>query len=152
MTRRMIGAVLTVLVALTATAGAQVDLPALRARATAGDADAQFFLGAMHASGEGVAKDDAQAAAWYRKAADQGDARAQFSLGWMYSLGQGVPKDVAAALMWCGLAAIRATGKDQKTYAAGRDFIARTSTADQVAEAQRLVKAWQVAFETRRNR
>ena len=38
------------------------------------------------------AQDHAQAALWYRKAADQGMARAQFVLGAMYYSGNGVKK------------------------------------------------------------
>ena len=40
-------------------------------------------------SGRGVPQDRAQAAAWYRKAAEQGDAKAQFNLGLMYRYGPG---------------------------------------------------------------
>ena len=39
----------------------------------------------MYGDGRGVAQDDAQAVAWYRKAAEQGDAAAQNNLGWMTS-------------------------------------------------------------------
>ena len=46
-----------------------------------GHALAQFALGFMYDSGEGVPQDHAQAAIWYRKAAEQGDAKAQNNLG-----------------------------------------------------------------------
>jgi len=58
------------------------------ARAERGDADAQFDLGRMYYEGRGVVKDDAQAVAWYRKAAAQGLADAQNSLGLMYEDGK----------------------------------------------------------------
>jgi uncharacterized protein len=54
----------------------------------------------MYEHGRGVAKDDAQAVAWYRKAADQGDADAQNNLGLMYANGRGVAKDDAQAVAW----------------------------------------------------
>ena len=54
----------------------------------------------MYANGRGVAKDDAQAVAWYRKAADQGLAHAQDNLGRMYANGRGVAKDDAQAVAW----------------------------------------------------
>ena len=38
---------------------------------------AQFILGSLYEYGTGVPKDTAQAAAWYRKAADQGHANAK---------------------------------------------------------------------------
>ncbi|MBS0647807.1 MAG: sel1 repeat family protein, partial [Verrucomicrobia bacterium] len=43
--------------------------------------------------GQGVAKDEKEAAKWYQKAADQGHAKAQFGLGFCYKKGQGVAKD-----------------------------------------------------------
>ena len=46
-----------------------------------GYADAQFNLGVMYATGEGVPKDDVEAGKWYRKTAEQGYARAQCNLG-----------------------------------------------------------------------
>jgi hypothetical protein len=45
-----------------------------------------------------VTEDDAQAASWYRKAADQGSASGQNMLGMMYELGRGVPKDYGQAM------------------------------------------------------
>ncbi len=65
-----------------------------------GDASAQFNLGQMYANGQGVPKNEQQAAAWYRKAAEQGNADAQFNLGVMYRDGQGVPKDETQAVAW----------------------------------------------------
>lgn len=41
-----------------------------------GHSKAQFNVGLMYRSGRGVAADDQQAAAWYRKAAEQGDVDA----------------------------------------------------------------------------
>jgi len=60
-----------------------------------GDAEAQNILGAMYENGRGVPQDYAQAAAWYRKAAEQGLADAQYNLGVLYYSGQGVPQDYA---------------------------------------------------------
>lgn len=55
----------------------------------------QSLLGILYHNGQGVAQDYAQAAVWFRKAANQGDADAQSNLGSAYSNGQGVPQDVA---------------------------------------------------------
>ena len=60
--------------------------------AEAGDARAQYGLGLMYATGQGVPKSDVEAVKWYRLAADQGEANAQNNLGLMYVNGQGVPK------------------------------------------------------------
>ncbi len=45
-------------------------------------------------------KNYAEAAKWYRTAAEQGVASAAFSLGVMYDVGQGMPPDYAEALKW----------------------------------------------------
>ncbi|MCG3776408.1 MAG: Secretory immunoglobulin A-binding protein EsiB [Nitrospira sp.] len=45
-------------------------------------------------------QDYAQAAAWYRKAAEQGVAQTQCILGFSYAEGQGVPQDDAQAAAW----------------------------------------------------
>ena len=51
-------------------------------------------------SGTGVAKDEAEAVRWYRRAAEQDDANAQFNLGVCYYNGTGVAKDDAEAVHW----------------------------------------------------
>jgi len=57
-------------------------------------------MGVMHETGQGVAKDEREAEAWFRKAAEQWHAAAQFNLGAMYDKGQGVAKDERAAEAW----------------------------------------------------
>ena len=63
------------------------------------------MLGVMNARGEGVPQDYAEAARWYRKAAEQGQADAQFNLGVMYLKGEGVPQDPGEAGRWARMAA-----------------------------------------------
>ena len=46
----------------------------------------------MYANDQGVPKNYAEAAKWYRLAADQDNAKGQLLLGAMYVQGQGVPK------------------------------------------------------------
>ena len=79
--------------------------PALVAKAKAGDAEAQDQLGEMYYFGEGVPRDYAQAANWYRKAAEQGDADSQYRLGGLFHFGWGVPQDNAQAFAWMKKAA-----------------------------------------------
>jgi TPR repeat protein len=76
----------------------------LRGRADQGDADAAFSLGWIIESGAGTAKNDEEAARWYRKAADQAQAEAAHRLGVMYVDGRGVPKNPAEAVKWYRLA------------------------------------------------
>jgi hypothetical protein len=52
---------------------------------------AQFFLGFMYAEGEGVTKNEAEAASWYRKAAAKGHAGAQNNLSRMLGSNQAPP-------------------------------------------------------------
>jgi TPR repeat protein len=63
-----------------------------------GDPRAQTTLGLLYYRGsKDVPRDEAEAAKWFRLAAEHGDATAQFNLGVMYSEGQGVPQDHAKA-------------------------------------------------------
>ena len=65
-------------------------IPMLTAALMAPDAAAQSSQGSGGPDSQrGVPQDRAQAAAWYRKAAEQGDAKAQFNLGLMYRYGPG---------------------------------------------------------------
>ena len=77
----------------------------IRRQAEQGDADAQFNLGVMYDTGEGVPQDYGEALRWYRLAADQDHASAQVSLGFMYGNGEGVPQDYGEALRWYRLSA-----------------------------------------------
>jgi TPR repeat protein len=54
----------------------------------------------MYEQGQGVPQDAAEAARWYRKAAQQGHAEAQKILGDMYANGHGVARDAAEAARW----------------------------------------------------
>ena len=72
-----------------------------------GNGMAQYNLGIMFQRGQGVAKDDNQAAYWFRQVAEQGVDRAEFNLAEMYKKGQGVAKDDAQAFHWYKLAADR---------------------------------------------
>ena len=75
--------------------------PALLAKANAGDAAAQVQVGEIYAAGKGVAQDYAQAAAWYRKAAEKGDISGQIHLAVLYrDGGKHFPRDMAQAAAW----------------------------------------------------
>ena len=111
--------------------------------ALAGHAEAEYNLGIMHDEGLGIPQDHAEAAKWYRKAAEQGYARAQLDLGFMYSYGEGVPQDYVQAHMWFDLAASRFTpGSDRDKAVNNRESAAKSMTPAQIAEAQRLAQEW----------
>jgi hypothetical protein len=64
-----------------------------------GDAEAQYYVARIHATGmDNVPVDYARAAYWYEQAAAQGFSEAQQELGYLYELGLGVTKDELKAL------------------------------------------------------
>lgn len=73
---------------------------ALREFKAAGDNNirAIYMIGIMYEKGEGVPADPAEAAQWYRKAADKGDAAAQYRLGRFYEKGEGVAESREEAI------------------------------------------------------
>ena len=64
-------------------------------------------IGDRYRKGLGVARDDAEAGVWYRRAAQQGHAAAQNNLATLYETGQGVARDAAEAARWFRLAAVQ---------------------------------------------
>lgn len=68
--------------------------------AAAGDAQAMFSLGIMHAKGEAVPASKSEALKWYKKSAEAGNIRGMFNTGVMLFSGDGVLKDLNAAFNW----------------------------------------------------
>jgi hypothetical protein len=109
-----------------------------------GDAVAQFEIGRAFATGASRPEDLAEAARWYRLAADQGSARAQHDLAMLYTKGLGVPQDYVQAYVWFDLAATRfGEGRRHDQAAEMRDMMAAFLTPEQLAEAKRLSLAGQ---------
>ncbi len=75
-----------------------------------GDVNAQFNVGVILLNGMAGRRDTAQAALWFRRAAELGLAPAAGALGLLLVKGDGVPRDVAAGLRFL------------ETAAAGNDF------------------------------
>ena len=71
----------------------QKPIEEVKAKAEAGDAESEVELGRRYDKGEGVVKDHAEAAKWFRKAAEQNYAMAQYNLGVCYE--RGVAKNQA---------------------------------------------------------
>lgn len=90
---------------------------ALLAKANAGDATAQLSVGETYEKGEGEKPNYAQAAAWYRRAADQNSSEAQFRLAALYRDGRGVSRDIAEAANWYRKAAELGHVRAQATLA-----------------------------------
>jgi TPR repeat protein len=94
---RFVGFILLVFSALSVNAS---DFQSNLKAAEQGDAVAQYSLGVLYSTGEGVIKNDKKAITWYRKAAEQGHAHAQFNLGIGYATAVGVLQDDKKAITW----------------------------------------------------
>ena len=100
---------------------------------------AQFYVGYMYDSGQGVVQDYAEAARWYRLAAAQGDSDAQWYLGNMYFSGQGILQNYTMAHKWFNLSAINGDSDAIQL----RNAVAAKMTPQQIAEAQKLARECQ---------
>ena len=114
----------------------------LRAKAEAGQAEAQSYLGYQYQYGLGVPKSYEEAAHWFLRAAEQGEPSAQFFLGLLYDKGLGLPEDPIEAEKWLDLAAAHAPAARREYWASMRDIIAGKMTRDEAAEARRRAVAW----------
>jgi TPR repeat protein len=98
-----------------------------------GDAEAQYKLGYYYYNGEGIAKNDEQAAKWWRKAAEQEHLAAQSALRICYSNGIGVVKDDSEVMKWSRKTAEK--GDPQGQYILGNCYIDGIGTEKNEAEA-----------------
>jgi TPR repeat protein len=96
------------------------------ARAAQGDAESQLRLGLRYAEGDGVIRNDREAAKWFELAAKQGLAEAQYHYGLMLLKGRGVVQDYHAAFNWIEKPARRGYAKAQ--YSLGELYRYGTGT------------------------
>jgi TPR repeat protein len=82
--------------------------------ARAGDANAQFYLGALHATGIGRMQSDTEAVAWLTRAAEQGHAQAALVVAGHQAIGRGTPLDLVRAYRWAAVAAANARSDEIK--------------------------------------
>ena len=114
-----------------------------RLSANQGYALAQYNLGSMYYNGQGVKKNNAEAARWYRLAAVQGYASAQYTLGVMYENGQGVIKDYVRAHMWFDISA----SSGNKDALSARDVVASKMYIKRIRKAQEMaLLCWRSNF------
>ncbi|MCH7931452.1 MAG: sel1 repeat family protein [Proteobacteria bacterium] len=99
----------------------------------------QMAQGVDFELGRGVMRNDVEAARWYRMAAERGYPPAQNGVARLYELGRGLPRSDVRAYKWYSLAA--AAG--HVTAALDRVHLAQRMSADRIAEAKRLIRAWQ---------
>ena len=118
--------------------------------ANQGVAAAQYNVGATYATGAGIGKSDVDAARWFRRAADQGMAFAQLNLGLLYAAGNGVPQDDVEAYKWLELAfAGLPPGGPRMDVARAMTDVSAKMTREQLIEAKRRQRAWQVKPEVK---
>ncbi len=86
---------------------------ACRRLADQGNASAEYILGGLYETGQGVPQDYATAMSWYGKAANQGNALGQIGLGLMYERGRGVLQNYIQAAAWYLKAADQGNGLAQ---------------------------------------
>jgi TPR repeat protein len=117
-------------------------------RALRGDSLAQFELGAAFSTGRSAPEDFAEAARWFKKAAQQGNPRAQNGLAILYSKGLGVRRDFTEAYIWWHLAAERFEhGLRREQAIELRDMVAAFMTPEQLVTAKRLAEARKAGWE-----
>ena len=75
-------------------------IPYLEDDARAGDTEAATALATLYLNGDGLTRNPAMAAGWFRRAAEAGHAEAAYNLGNAYRLGLGAPQDLDQALLW----------------------------------------------------
>ena len=95
-----------------------------------------FLRGTYYHYGFEVPQDYAEAAKWYRLAAEQGYISAQFALGYLHEQGQGVLQDNVMAHMWYNIASANGDAD-----AGGiRDETAKNMTRADISIAQAMAR------------
>jgi uncharacterized protein len=111
-------------------------LQEFRPLAEQGNAKAQWKVGFMYETGNGVPQDYAEAVKWMRLAAVQGHVIAQYNLGEIYKNGKGVLQDNVIAHMWYNLAAANGLGLSRES----RNLIAESMTPAAIEKAQAMAR------------
>ena len=104
-----------------------------------GNADAQYNLGIIYASGLGVTQDYNEAVKWFRLSSGQGNAQAQDIYGLMYASGRGVTQDYVRAHMWLNISA----SSGNTLAESNRDKVAKKMTQTQIEKAQEMARRCQ---------
>jgi TPR repeat protein len=127
----------------------QKAVPLLRKAADAEIADAQHALGVLHLQGRGVARDPAEAARWFSRAAGNGSVAGLVEHAILLFNGEGIPADETAAAKEFLRAAAQGNAIAQnrlaRLYAIGRGVPqdkAEAAAWHMVAAAQGLSDTW----------
>jgi hypothetical protein len=109
-----------------------------------GDLEAQLRLGLLSSAGrQETAQDVREKLKWIGRAADGGHATAQLIMGISCRTGRDMPQNLVEAYKWLSLAASREPADQNRTTAIHEcEATAAQMTPAQLAEAQRLARAW----------
>jgi len=113
-----------------------------------GDPKAQYRVGVMHASGQGVPHNEPEAVKWFLLSAAQGNADAEYSLGQEYATGGfghgGIERDAPEAYFWLVLAIENKASNKRSLDSATqmRDLIAGKLTPEQLAKVEKRLADW----------
>jgi len=90
----------------------------VRQLAEGGDSEAMFEMGYRLARGhkDGTARDQVEAANWYRRAADHGHVEAQYTMGYITTYGEGVARDRPEGARWFRVAGLKGHREGQLRY------------------------------------
>ena len=125
-------------------------LDEFRLLAEQGNAEAQYGLANLYRDGRGVPRDDEAAADWYQRAAEGGLWWAALDLGLFYwgqsKAGEAengaAEKALVRVHMWLGIAAATEQIGCVEMAAPLRDAAAQSMTAERIAAAENLTRAW----------
>ena len=106
--------------------------------AAQGDAEAQWRLGTLYRTGDGVRQSDSEAVEWFQRAAEQRFIPALSALGSQYWAGRGVPQDYNKAYFWYDIALAEG---DPNAESQLQDLTAEL-TPEEVATVHQQAKAW----------
>ena len=111
--------------------------------AQAGDDDAQFYLGALYASGVGRQRSDEEAFRWFSRAANQGHSHGMLIVAGLYASGRGIAKDNVKAYSWAYIVS-SASQVDEYRNGARQlmSLLMSRMTSDEIGRAVVAARAW----------
>lgn len=104
-----------------------------------GNSKAQYKLGVLYSTGQGVRQDYQEAIKWFRLATEQGDSGGENNLGAMYESGYGVKENRVVAYALYNLSNDVDAAKDNPAFS-NRSKIAKAMTKKEIETAQTLTR------------
>ncbi len=104
-----------------------------------GNSKAQYKMGILYTTGQGVRQDYQEAIKWFRLSVEQGDAGGENNLGAMYESGYGVKENRVAAYALYNLSYEIDTAKDNPAFT-NRSRIAKVMSKKEIDAAQALTR------------